>query len=420
MKMPSFFKSDLPETIREEYLADSKFKENLMLQNMRRGKLLAMVVIGVELIYLCVDIAASILEINNAFAYYAYMALYLLMIGWNLTYLFLLRCYGRKKFSVRVMNACTVLYLTLVMVWGSAVSLLDQRMYGQLMSFMVNMMVCSIIYLLDAKKMSIPYLTSTLVLVIGLPFFQSSGDMLVGHYVNLFVFLIVAWTASRIVYRNYCDNYVIQELMKQSQSRLEAEIEKNRMINKKLATANAQLKKLALVDELTGLPNRRSFRKFIDRMFERCDSGVEVSAIMIDIDNFKQYNDAYGHEMGDLALTAVAEQINAMVERPDQIAVRWGGEEFIYTVFHQSREDVFSMANDLRLKISDLKIPTKHSSISPYITISLGLCYATISSAKRINRVINTADQALYQAKSEGRNCVTALEYRDDPDGDSE
>ena len=420
MKMPSFFETDLQETIRREYLADSKFKENLMLQNMRRGKLLAMVVIGIELIYLCVDIAASILEINNAFAYYAYMTLYIIMIVWNLAYLFLLRLYDRKKFPVRIMNACTVLYLTLMMAWGSAVSLLDQRMYGQLMSFMVNIMVCSIIYLLDAKKMGIPYLTSTLLLVIGLPFFQSSGDMLVGHYINLVVFLIIAWAASRIVYRNYCDNYVIQELMKQSQSQLKTEIEKNRMINRKLAMANAQLKKLALLDELTGLPNRRSFRKYIDRMFERCDSGVEVPVIMIDIDNFKQYNDAYGHETGDLALTAVAEQINAMVERPDQIAVRWGGEEFIYAAFHQSRESVLSMANDLRLKISNLKIPTEYPTISPSITISLGLCYGTISSAKRINRVISMADQALYQAKSEGRNCIAVLEYRDDPDGDSE
>ena len=69
--------------------------------------------------------------------------------------------------------------------------------------------------------------------------------------------------------------------MHQSQSRLEAEMEENRKVNKKLAVANAQLKKLALVDELTGLPNRRSFRKFIDHMFEQCDSGVEVSVLMV-------------------------------------------------------------------------------------------------------------------------------------------
>ena len=197
MKLLPFFKTDLQETTRKEYLADSKFAEDLLRQNMRRGKLLAMVVIGVELIYLCVDIAASILEINDAFAYYAYMTLYLFMILWNLAYLFLLRCYGRKNMSVRLMNACTVLYLMLIMAWGSVVSLLDQRLYGQLMSFMVNMMVCSIIFLLDAKKMSIPYLTSTLILAIGLPFFQRSGDILVGHYFNLFVFLIIAWRTGK-------------------------------------------------------------------------------------------------------------------------------------------------------------------------------------------------------------------------------
>ena len=177
------------------------------------------------------------------------------------------------------------------------------------------------------------------------------------------------------MYRNYCDNYVIKELMNQSNLLLEKEMKENTIINKKLAIANAQLKKLALMDELTELPNRRSFREFIDKRFQHTNSSLTVSVIMIDVDNFKQYNDFYGHEKGDLALIAVAKQLSDLPENTDQIAVRWGGEEFIYAAFNKSQEDIIEIANAIRLKILELRIPNKDSLTNPYLTISLGAYY---------------------------------------------
>ncbi|MEA4934433.1 MAG: GGDEF domain-containing protein [Lawsonibacter sp.] len=416
MKIPFFFKTDIQENIRKTYLARTEFKDDLILQNIQRGKLLAVVVLGFETIFLLIDVIACLFEVNDTFAYYVYLTMYSVMIGFNVMYLYLIRGYDQNKISLGKMNICTVLYLTLVMSWGSVISLMDQKLYGQLMSFMVNMIICSIIYLLDAKRMSIPYLVSTLILGIGLPFVQKSSNILIGHSINLCVFIVVSWTASRIVYRNYCDNYVIKELMNQSKLLLEKEMEENRVINEKLAMANAKLKKLALVDELTGLPNRRSFREFIDRMFQNNSAGMAVSVIMIDVDYFKQYNDTNGHEKGDLALREVAKQIDSMVESTDQIAVRWGGEEFIYIAFQKNQENILEIADALRLKILGLKIPTNCSSMSPYITVSLGVCKGTISSAKNINKIINIADQALYLAKNNGRNRVAMFTYKEGSD----
>ena len=409
MKISSLFQTDIREDLREKHLDCLEFKEELILQNMQRGKLLAAVIIGFETVFLLIDIIAATLAVNQAFSYTAYLMMYLLMIVLNLVYLLLISRYNQSRVRLSTMDSCTVLYLTLMMAWGSAISLMDQRLYGQLMSFMVNMIVCSIIYLLEARRMIIPYLVSTLILLTGLPFFQRSSNILIGHYVNLLVFIVISWTASRIVYRNYCDNYIIKALMDRSKTLLEKEMEENQKMNRKLAIANAQLKKLALVDELTGLPNRRSFREFICRMCENTYRCLDVSLIMIDIDNFKQYNDSYGHEKGDLALIAVAKQIDSMVENTDQIVIRWGGEEFIYTAFHKSRERILEMAENLRLKISDLRIPTNGSSISPYITISLGVCNGMISGAGDIDKIINTADQALYLAKNSGRNRAAFL-----------
>jgi len=405
MNRQSLYNANIQENVRKKYLSCTEFRDDLILQNIHRGKLLAVVIIGFETIFLLIDILASYFEINNKFSYSAYLAMYSFMIFFNLLYLFLIHRYSQNKISPRAINPCSVLYLTLIMAWGSIISLMDQELYGHLMSFMVNMIACSIIYILDVKMMSIPYLVSTLILVIGLPFFQSSSNILIGHYINLIVFTVISWTASRISYHNYCDNYVIKALLQQK-------MKENEIINRELIAANAQLKKLALIDELTGLPNRRSFREFVDKMMQN-DTDSIVSIIMIDIDNFKQYNDYYGHDKGDWALKAVATQINALLENTDQIAVRWGGEEFIYIAFNKGHEAIIEVADSIKSKILDLKIPNQGSSTSPYLTISLGTSTGTIASPKNISRIINMADQALYLAKSNGKNCVSTLTYNE-------
>ncbi|MDW5300304.1 MAG: GGDEF domain-containing protein [Sedimentibacter sp.] len=410
MKIPYFFETDMPTNIRKEYLDSKEFKEDLILQNIRRVKLLAIIIIAIEMIFLLIDIISCFLKVNKSFSFYSYMVMYLIMIAINLTYLLLIENFCQKRISLRAMDTLTVVFLTLIMIWGSVISLMDQKLYGHLMTYMVNMIVCSIIYFIDAKRMIIPYLTSTLILAIGLPFFQNSSNIIIGHYLNMTVFVVISWTASRIIYRNYCDNYVIKQLMNQSNLLLEKEIEENKIINKKLKNINAQLKKLALLDELTGLLNRRGFREFIDRMLQN-KSELILSVIMIDVDNFKLYNDSYGHEKGDLTLIEVAKQINSLIENTEQIAIRWGGEEFIYAAFNKSQEDIIKIANSIRLKVMNLEIPNERSSTSLYITISLGTCTGTLVSAKDISGIIDTADQALYLAKSNGRNCVATLTY---------
>jgi len=386
-----------------------------MLQNIRRGELLAIVVIVFEAIFILIDTITCFLKASKTFSFYFYLVMYLTMIAISLTYLLFINWY-QKRIQIKVMNTFTVIHLTLIMVWGSIVSLMDQKLYGQLMVFMVNIMICSSVYYWDAKIMGIPYLISTGLLVIGLPFFQSSSNILIGHYVNLAVFVAISWTTSRIGYRSYCDNYINKALMNKSNVLLEKEMRENAIINKKLELANEQLKNLALLDELTGLPNRRSFREFVEKMFQYNKADLTVSVIMIDVDNFKQYNDLYGHEKGDFALIAVAKQLSDLPENTEQIAVRWGGEEFIYAAFDKNQEDIIKIANAIRLKIQELKIPNQNSSTNPYLTISIGTCSTNISSARDIGKIIDTADQAMYLAKRNGRNTVATLGCNKIPD----
>jgi diguanylate cyclase (GGDEF)-like protein len=396
----------------------------LVTENIRRGCLLAVIVAVFEAACILGDIVTSILRVDGRFDFTAYLLMYALMLLLNLVFVWAIAKYGGRPKKVRADKAklekMLLAYVTLVMSWGSVVSLMDQRLYGQLMAFMVNLIACSVIYIFSCRKLVVPYAVSISILAAGLPFCQSSRDILVGHYVNLTVFIILSWLTSRIIYRYYYEYYISSKLLNESNRLLESKNIEIARVNKKLALANERLKELALLDELTGIANRRCFREFIDREYRRCmdraDSALPPCAMsveMFDIDNFKQYNDRYGHDEGDKVLAAVANEINSVIEESRELAVRWGGEEFIYAAFDSGCEAAYKTAETIRNRIADLKIMNEPAPEPTYITVSAGVCTALIVEKKDVADGIRLADKALYMAKSGGRNRVVVINGED-------
>lgn len=404
MKIPYFFKSNIEESEKEN------FRRNLIIDNIHRGKILAKTIIALEFILVITDILTSILKVDNRFHFNGYLMMYSIMICINIFYLLLIKKFEKLNNisfkQLKIMESVVVIYITLIMSWGSIVTIMDQKLYGQLMVFMVIMITSSVLYFMDNKKILIPYFFSVLIIIIFLPFFQKSKDILIGHYINLCTFVIISWIASRIIYLSYVNDFNNRVLLQRSKTMLEKEIEDNKDINHRLAIANLQLKKLALIDELTGIPNRRGFRNYIDMEFESNNEKDSIlSIIMIDIDFFKQFNDNYGHEEGDKVLISVAKQIDSIIKNDAEFFCRWGGEEFIYSVFNLE-EDVGKLAETIRQTVCDLKIPNGFSKASDNITVSIGTCTIKIIGKDDVSKVINLADKALYLAKNNGRNCV--------------
>ena len=170
MNLRNYFRNNIENSEREN------FKEHILSDNLHRGKILAIMMIGFDLILSIADISSSYLKLDTRFQFNAYLVLYIVMIFLNIFYLFLIRLYEKTSVKttshLRKFEIGILLYITLIMSWGSVVSLMDQKLYGSLVVFMVNMIICSVIYFLEFKRILVPYLVSSLILFIGLPFFS--------------------------------------------------------------------------------------------------------------------------------------------------------------------------------------------------------------------------------------------------------
>ena len=172
----------------------------------------------------------------------------------------------------------------------------------------------------------------------------------------------------------------------------------------KSARLHAQVVELSLTDSLTGLRNRRYFELFLQAEVTRSQRyGRDLSVIMIDLDHFKKYNDAFGHPAGDEALQRVAEGIRCGARRELDIVARFGGEEFIVILPETGVKSAMDVAEKIRNSIAGLR------NVKCRITVSIGVA-AVQGGECNAEELIRRADQALYQAKHKGRNRVCIFE----------
>lgn len=175
----------------------------------------------------------------------------------------------------------------------------------------------------------------------------------------------------------------------------------------KLAEQRMQLKLLANLDSLTGVPNRRKFYEMFDLEWRKSvRDKTPLSQVMIDIDYFKQYNDQHGHAAGDEALKIVAQVISKQLRRPCDFVARYGGEEFAVLLPNTPAQDAFRLMESCRQAVEDLKIEHEKNTVSQYLTISVGGVNCFPTQAMCSVATFKLADDMLYKAKGEGRNCV--------------
>jgi diguanylate cyclase (GGDEF)-like protein/PAS domain S-box-containing protein len=183
------------------------------------------------------------------------------------------------------------------------------------------------------------------------------------------------------------------------------DISERKKIEIQLREANQELQRLAHIDSLTQLANRRSFDEHFNLEWRRMlREQKPLSLILCDVDFFKKYNDFYGHQVGDDCLKNVAQIINESIRRPGDLAARYGGEEFAVILPNTNAEGALHVAETIRNFLEKLQLPHSQSQVSEYVTLSLGVSSIYPTHTLVAEQLIKQADQALYEAKNQGRN----------------
>ena len=193
--------------------------------------------------------------------------------------------------------------------------------------------------------------------------------------------------------------------------KLKEEMDRRKVLVKKLEAANIKLKKLSFIDGLTGIANRRIFDEFLEKEWRRpLRNRKQLSLIMIDIDFFKKYNDTYGHQAGDDCLKQVAKTLSGVLKRPGDLAARYGGEEFAIILSETDSVNAKKLAEKARMELESLNMPHKNSENADYVTISLGTATTLPHRDLSIEDLLHAADKELYRAKNKGRNRVCTVD----------
>lgn len=224
-----------------------------------------------------------------------------------------------------------------------------------------------------------------------------SSILITDIWTNLIIITGLVVCISVFIYDIYVSNYMHSVRLEQS--------------NAELVRANNRLALMANTDEMTGVSNRHALSQDFGQVWQASAlKNTKLAVAIVDIDFFKSYNDKYGHLEGDKCLQKVARSLRKSFRRRSDIVYRYGGEEFLI-VYDASSDDAFDLIEAARKNVEQLKIPHGDTSISPYVTISAGVCVVAPSVHVTTDEALKIADDALYESKNNGRNRTTLREF---------
>src|SRR5919202_918521 len=215
-------------------------------------------------------------------------------------------------------------------------------------------------------------------------------------------------TQQEIILARITTHLTIQKLQHSLQKRniqLQQEIQQRQLAEAALQKANEELQRLATLDGLTQVANRRCFDECLTKAWQiLVRERLPLSLLLCDVDFFKRYNDSKGHQAGDECLQQVAQAMKRAVKRPADLVARYGGEEFVVILPNTNGEGALKVAEEIRLSLRRLGVTHPKSPISEYVTISLGVSCTVPCDEASPENLIAAADRALYQAKESGRD----------------
>ncbi len=313
----------------------------------------------------------------------------MLIVVFHFIYLPLMVLAYRKRWfkQIEMYKVFTTLYFTVVMLWGSIFTILVYIDNHDIAVYSIVLFVVAALFIIDPNRSSMLYIVNY---IIFSALIYKTVDQLSAANGMVFKSLIITVLALITSQSNY---YIRKQLFDYKNS---------------LKDVNSQLQDQAQKDSLTQLYNNSYMFKLLKNETVRSsEEGRSLSLIMLDIDDFKQINDTFGHLVGDVVIRAVSAEI-VSTTRDDDVVGRYGGEEFIVILKNTSREKAIEVAQRIRRGIEGLRFEQDIR-----VTASFGISHfkSSISDDQKAecvspNVLVNTADINLYKAKKSGKNCV--------------
>ena len=365
--------------------------DEITLVNLKRVYFMALIAVPVNIVHIIIfsnnqsgDAVESLWRIGIIVSH-CILAFMLIVLG---TFAFKLRKANRIHCLYNLIPYCAA---ATMLVMGTVIVTFDQLVTASITPFIVGCIITSVVFLIKPLVIVTFYGIALLGYVFSIALTQTDHAVLLSNRVNgltvvgLGIFLsIQLWRATV------------------------SDIENKHTIasqKKDLEQKNHVLEMLAFFDQLTGLYNRHRFDELLTQeIFLSQKNRQTLGLIMVDIDHFKLFNDAYGHLAGDQALKLVAKTLNEIAARTGGLTGRFGGEEFLIMFGNTFEESAAVIAEEMRSKIEALGIENKEAGTS--LTISLGVTATKLDTQTLPEDLIQAADKALYGAKQQGRNRV--------------
>lgn len=323
-----------------------------------------------------------------------YFTMYAALFGATLLF-FIVQVASRNKFAkhLRLTSRAELAYVALFAFWCTGITILDQRSNDNIYVFLLGMLtVAMLIYLKPWKAVALFSVNQVLLFSFFTTFQPQPADNF-GSYLNTSIISLMSICISVARYQGRLEDYRKQQVIA--------------LQNRKISDINRQLRALALTDELSGLYNRRYLDRMLSHKWKDCVRNSEsLSVVMLDIDDFKKYNDRYGHQAGDRCIMAIAEKIKLCFGQYSDFLLRYGGEEFTIVLSGMDTAQVLALVREFCCCVEQLNIPHEDSIHASHITVSAGIFHGVPTPETQAHDFIANADRALYRAKKNGKNCA--------------
>lgn len=399
-------KDTIVKFLKIEMLSEHKdeFKNELVEVNLLRGKILGSLLILMELIIIAFSIIESSESILLKPKIYYYIMYLIMILGMTVVLLLINNLSTKQDKSIKVLNGLTYGVVAFVVFWNMIITLLDQTSSGTLLSYFIALVGTSVIIYMKPRVLIIMFSIIQICFMVLLPMYIPQGQSPFGAYINTTIAVFISCFLGYIIYKNKAVDFSQRKTIEHKNKQLEE-------LNDKLRSSNKILDYLSKTDGLTGIYNRRMFNNISKCFWSKCkNKNLPLTAIMMDIDFFKEYNDNFGHQAGDDCLIKLVETISNTLKQystqMDSILARYGGEEFVLLVCNLTCEKSYELSEKIRKNVEKLNIKRKYDLVTDHITLSLGVYCSCPSndSSKDIIEYVGNADKALYTAKKTGRN----------------